>query len=95
MILEQRSVSERIVIERSKGSKLRDQDGNETTTPEEWTPWMMDASKWVPFLHAGWRINDRRITVLEGVVGDHAVEVEDLRADLTALQAVVIELSGP
>lgn len=63
-----------------------DADGNELTTPEEWSSWMIDVSKMVPFLHAGWRINDRAISSLN-------VEVAELREDLAALQAVVITLS--
>lgn len=78
-----------------------DTEGNETTPEEVWRGWQIDLSKFVPYIHAGLQAVDVRVSILEDLVGTHAVKIEaletevvDLRDDLTALQAVVVTLTG-
>jgi hypothetical protein len=47
-----------------------DDDGNETTNSEDWWPWMMDWSKIIPVLHAGWLSQQAEIDELRADVAD-------------------------
>jgi len=40
------------------------EDGHEETTPEEWTAWGMDKSKFMPVLHAAWQSTARKLRAL-------------------------------
>ncbi len=71
-----------------------DPEGNETTPEGVWRSWQIDLSKFVPFIHAGLQAVDVRVSVLEGLVIDHALELASLRADVTMLQQQVAALSS-
>lgn len=73
-----------------------DDDGNETTPDDVWQAWQIDLSKFTPFVHAGLRAVDVRLSIVEDIVAEHSAKIIDLEtrvtqntADLAALDRIV------